>query len=767
MLTNNILPVLRGRILKTMYLYLHDPIKTRGCFNKKDSFMSKLRFSALQEVLNRKPVTIDFPKEKISDYFGMNVFDRDKMRAYLSHDAFQRVIEAIDNGEPIERKYSDQVASGMKAWAVDKGATHYTHWFHPLTGTTAEKHDAFFEFNAQNSVIESFEGGHLVQQEPDASSLPNGGIRNTFEARGYTAWDPTSPAFIIDRTLCIPTVFVSYTGDALDYKTPLLRALNALNGAATEVCSYFSKDVTSVSTNLGWEQEYFLIDKALYNARPDIQLTGRTLMGHASAKDQQLSDHYFGSIPVRVSAFMKDLEVECYKLGIPIKTRHNEVAPNQFECAPIFEEANLAVDHNMLLMDVMDKVASKHNFKVLLHEKPFKGINGSGKHNNFSMVTNTGINLLSPGKTPKKNMQFLTFLVNTIAAVYSHAELLYASIASIDNEHRLGGHEAPPSIISVFIGSTLTEILDELENRITDDKMTPNEKAELKLDIGRIPDILLDNTDRNRTSPFAFTGNRFEFRAPGSSVNCAAPMTVLTAAVASQLKTFAANVEKLVSQGIKRDEAIFQELRDTITAVKPILFEGDGYSFEWKKEAMKRGLPIFEGTLDPIKAFTTPKTEELFISQNILTSRELYARYKVRVDAYTKRLQIESRVLGDLTKNHIVPVALKYQNSLIENIKGLKDILPEREYNEIASPEIDVIKDISYHIAYIKTNVKDMTEARKVANAITDDVDKAYAYYGTVKPYLDKIRYHIDKLELTVDNELWPLPKYRELLFYR
>lgn len=729
--------------------------------------MSKLRFKALEEVLGRKPLAVDFPQVKISDYFGEYVFDREKMRAFLSHDAFQRVIEAIDNQEPIERKYSDQVAAGMKAWAVDKGATHYTHWFHPLTGTTAEKHDAFFEFNAQNSVIESFEGGHLVQQEPDASSLPSGGIRNTFEARGYTAWDPTSPAFIIDRTLCIPTIFVAYTGDALDYKTPLLRSLNELNKAATEVCQNFSKDVTAVSTTLGWEQEYFLVDKALYNARPDLQLTGRTLMGHASAKDQQLSDHYFGSIPLRVSAYMKDLEVECYKLGIPVKTRHNEVAPNQFECAPIFEEANLAIDHNMLLMDIMDKVASKHNFKVLLHEKPFKGINGSGKHNNFSMLTDTGVNLLSPGKTPKKNMQFLTFLINTIAAVYNHSDLLYASIASIDNEHRLGGHEAPPSIISVFIGTTLTKVLEEIENRVPEDKMTPDEKAELKLDIGRIPDILLDNTDRNRTSPFAFTGNRFEFRAPGSSINCAAPMTVLTSAVTEQLKDFTARVEKLVHEGIKRDEAIFQVLRDIIGEVKPILFEGDGYSNAWREEAEKRGLPVFEGTLDPIKSYKSEKAKNLFSDLNVLTERELTARYNIRVEAYTKRLQIESRVLGDLTKNHIVPVALKYQNSLIENISGLKHILPDREYNEIAAPEIDVIKEISYHIAYIKNNVKDMTEARKKANAITDDVEKAYAYYKTVKPYLDKVRYHIDKLELTVDNELWPLPKYRELLFYR
>ncbi|NCD41367.1 MAG: glutamine synthetase type III [Bacteroidia bacterium] len=729
--------------------------------------MSKLRFMALAEVLARKPIPVSFPRERISDYFGSCVFDRDKMRAYLSHDAYQRVIEAIDNSEPIERRYSDQVAAGMKAWAVDQGATHYSHWFHPLTGATAEKHDAFFQVNAQNSVIESFEGGHLVQQEPDASSLPTGGIRNTFEARGYTAWDPTSPAFLIDRTLCIPTVFVSYTGDALDYKTPLLRALNALNKAATEICSYFSKEVTSVTTNLGWEQEYFLVDKALYNARPDLQLTGRTLMGHASAKDQQLSDHYFGSIPLRVSAYMKDLEIECYKLGIPIKTRHNEVAPNQYECAPIFEEANLAIDHNMLLMDIMDKVATRHNFKVLLHEKPFKGINGSGKHNNFSLFTNTGVNLLSPGKTPKKNLQFLTFLINTIAAVYHHSDLLYASIASIDNEHRLGDHEAPPSIISVFIGTTLSRILKELENRVPDEKMTPDEKAELKLDIGRIPDILLDNTDRNRTSPFAFTGNRFEFRAPGSSINCAAPITVLTTALTNELRHFSTKVEVLVKEGIKRDEAIFQVLRDTVIEVRPILFEGDGYSKSWHEEAKLRGLKIYQGTLDPIKAYDSQQAKDLFFPLNILTPRELKARYKVRVENYTKRLQIESRVLGDLTKNHIVPVALNYQNSLIKNIKGLKDILPEREYNEIASPEIDVIKDISYHIAFIKINVRDMTEARKKANAIINEEERAYAYAETVRPFLDTIRYHIDKLELTVDNELWPLPKYRELLFYR
>ncbi|MBI9067166.1 MAG: glutamine synthetase III [Salinivirgaceae bacterium] len=729
--------------------------------------MATIRFKALEALMTRQAVPVEQPLKKTSEYFAENVFDKRKMKEFLSKEAFETVNDAVENGTRIPRRIADQVSSGMKAWALSKGVTHYTHWFHPLTGATAEKHDAFFEPTTSDGVIESFDGGRLVQQEPDASSFPNGGLRNTFEARGYTAWDPSSPAFIFDLTLCIPTIFVSYTGEALDYKSPLLKSLALLNDAAVDVCQMFDKNVTKVHATLGWEQEYFLVDSALYMARPDLMLTGRTLMGHASAKDQQLEDHYFGTIPTRASAFMRDFEIEAYKLGIPIKTRHNEVAPNQFECAPVYEEANLAVDHNMLLMDVMRKVAKRHNFKVLFHEKPFKGVNGSGKHNNFSMATNTGVNLLSPGKNPKSNMQFLTFMVNTIKAVHENADLLRASIASSGNEHRLGGSEAPPAIVSVFIGDYLTKVLDEIETRVSEKKMSPDEKTELKLDIGRIPEILLDNTDRNRTSPFAFTGNRFEFRAVGSNANCASPMTFLTLAVADQLKKFKTEVDVKVETGIKRDEAIFQVLKDYIISSKPIRFDGNGYGQEWTAEAEKRGLSNVKETVKALKAFVSDETKSLCARHKIFTERELVARHEIKVEHYTKKLQIESRVLGDLATNHIIPTVYKYQNQLIENVRGLKQVLDSKDFDQIAGIQLQTIKEISGRIALIKIKDKNMIEARKKANAVEDIYEKARLYFEEVKPYLSEIRYHIDHLELIVDNEIWPLPKYRELLFAR
>lgn len=727
--------------------------------------MSTIRFKALEQLINRQAVKVDVPEKKTSEYFAENVFDKQKMKSYLSQEAYDCVIDSIDNGTRIPRRIADQVASGMKAWALEKGATHYTHWFHPLTGSTAEKHDAFYEPSMSGNGIEMFDGGKLAQQEPDASSFPSGGLRNTFEARGYTAWDPSSPAFILEKTLCIPTIFISYTGEALDFKTPLLKATSALNDAAVAVCQYFDKDVTKVITTLGWEQEYFLVDSALFLARPDLQLTGRTLMGHASAKDQQLDDHYFGTIPSRVSAFMREFEIEAYKLGIPVKTRHNEVAPGQFECAPVFEEANLAVDHNMLLMDLMKKVARRHNFNVLLHEKPFKGISGSGKHNNFSMATNTGVNLLSPGKNPKSNMQFLVFLACTINAVYEYGDLLRASISTAGNEHRLGASEAPPSIMSVFLGSYLTSILDDIEQRVSDKKMTPDEKTEIKLGIGRIPEILLDNTDRNRTSPFAFTGNRFEFRSAGASANCAAPMTFLCLGVADQLNKFKQNVDAKIENGIKKDEAIFQELKDLIVKSKPVRFDGNGYSKEWEEEAERRGLSNPKGALAALAAFKNKKYINLCTSGNVFSEREVEARYEIRVENYTKKIQIESRVLGDLAENHIIPAVYRYQNELIENVRGLKEVLNEKDFNEIAELQLETIKDISRRITAIKAKVTEMTEARKHANAIDDIVKKAQAYSENVKPYLSEIREHIDHLEMIVDNEIWPLPKYRELLF--
>ncbi len=729
--------------------------------------MATIRFKAIEEVLNRKPVEIELPSVKTSEYFGKNVFDKYKMQEYLSHEAYQNVIDSINQGIRIDRKIANQVAIGMKAWAVDRGATHYTHWFHPLNGSTAEKHDAFFEPADGGGVIENFQGDMLVQQEPDASSFPSGGIRNTFEARGYTAWDPSSPAFIFGNTLCIPTIFVAYTGEALDYKTPLIKSLNFLDKAAIDVCQFFDKDVEKVNVTLGWEQEYFLIDSALFNARPDLYLTGRTLIGHASAKDQQLSDHYFGSLSDRVKNYMVEFEIEAYKLGIPIKTRHNEVAPNQFECAPIFEEANLAVDHNQILMTLMDKVARKHNFRVLFHEKPFKGINGSGKHNNWSLMTNTGKNLLSPGKTPRGNMRFLTFLINTVKAVHDYADILRASVAVAGNEHRLGAHEAPPAIMSVFIGSQLSNMLDQLEKRVTNKKMTPDEKTELKLDIGKIPEILLDNTDRNRTSPFAFTGNRFEFRAVGSSANVASPMITLNTVVANQLIQFKKDVDALIEKDVKKDEAIFQILKKYIIASKKIRFEGNGYGQEWIEEAAKRGLSNISDVPEALKAFVTRHTKEVFSKSKVLTDRELEARYDIRLEIYTKKLQIEARVLGDLIRNHILPTLIKYQNVLIENVRGLKDLYPKNQHETMIAPQLETITEISERSIIVKEAVEEMVQARKNANKIECIREKASSYSKNVVPYFEKIRYHVDKLELIVDDELWPLPKYREMLFTR
>ncbi len=731
--------------------------------------MLTLRFKAFNEASNRLPETTNLPPNGLSqaELFGINVFDRAKMKKYLSEDAYESLIQSIDEGKKIDRKIAGQVASAMKAWAMEQGATHYTHWFHPLNGATAEKHDAFLSIDKTGNPIEIFKADMLVQQEPDASSFPSGGLRNTFEARGYTAWDPSSPAFILDKTLCIPTVFVAYTGEALDFKTPLLKSLALLDKAALAVLEYFDKDAKKVYATLGWEQEFFLIDQSLFNARPDLMLCGRTLMGHAAAKDQQLEDHYFGAIPARVSAFMQEFEVEAIKLGIPIKTRHNEVAPNQFECAPIFEEANLAVDHNQLLMSLMDRIARRHKFRVLFHEKPFKGINGSGKHNNWSMMTDTGVNLLSPGKTPKNNLQFLTFLINTIKAVHDHAALLIGSIASEPNSHRLGAHEAPPAIMSVFIGKTLSAVLNELEEKVTDQKMTPDEKTELKLEIiGKIPEILLDNTDRNRTSPFAFTGNRFEFRAVGSSGSCASPMIVLNTAVADQLIKFKEDVDRQIVRGMKKDEAIIQCLRKVIIESKKIRFEGNGYSQIWVEEAARRGLPNIKNPLDAFKTFLYDSSVKLLVGNNILTKRELEARYEIRNEIFVKKVQIEARAIGDLAINHIIPTAIAYQNTLINNVQGLKTLFPN-QWENLAEHQLGLIKEISEHIHTISHEVNEMIEHRKVANQIDDVVEKAHLYDKNVKPYIESIRTRIDKLEMIVDDDMWPLPKYREMLFIR
>lgn len=731
--------------------------------------MAYFRFKAIENSVNRTPVKSALNGNKVSDYFGTHVFSRETMQKYLPKEVYRSVVEAIETGQSIDRKVSSQVALGMKEWANVNGASHYTHWFQPLTGMTAEKHDSFFELSETGQAIEHFSGNALAQQEPDASSFPSGGIRNTFEARGYTAWDAGSPAFIMEgtggKTLCIPTVFVSYTGETLDYKAPLLKALHSLNESAVAVCQYFDKDVTRVNATLGVEQEYFLVDISLFDARPDMVIAGRTLFGHSPAKGQQLEDHYFGSIPDRVYAFMNDFESEAWKLGIPLKTRHNEVAPSQFECAPVFEEINLAVDHNQLLMDLMDKVARRHNFKVLFHEKPYAGINGSGKHNNWSMVTNTGVNLLSPGKTPKTNLQFLTFFISIIKAVHDNADLLRASIASAANDHRLGANEAPPAIMSIFIGTQLTHVLDEIENMVKkSSKMTPEEKTQIKLNIGKIPEILLDNTDRNRTSPFAFTGNKFEFRAVGSSANCSSPMMVLNSIVANQLRLFKEEVDALLEKDIKKDEAIMKVLRSYIVSSKNILFEGNNYSDAWKKEAAKRGLSNIETTPLALDAYVSKKSEKLFHDNHIFTAREIEARHEIMLETYTKKIQIEARVMGDLAGNHIIPVALNYQMKLSENVERLKSIgIKASSY----AAQIQMIEEISEHVSAIRKNVDEMIEARKKANRIENARDKAIAYCDKVKPYFEEIRTHVDKLEMLVDDELWPLPKYRELVTIR
>ena len=727
--------------------------------------MSTLRFHAIKETFNRPSIKVQEPQRR-SAIFGSRVFNNAAMRQFLTKDSFKSVQDAVVNGSKIDRSVADHISTGMKEWAIAKGATHYTHWFQPLTGTTAEKHDAFFE-TTEDGAIEKFGGGQLVQQEPDASSFPNGGIRNTFEARGYTAWDPTSPAFIYGTTLCIPTVFVSYTGEALDNKTPLLRALQTIDTAATAVAKYFDKTVTKVNPTLDWEQEYFLIDKALAKSRPDIDLTGRTLLGHSSAKGQQLDDHYFGSIPKRALDYMRDLETECMYLGIPVKTRHNEVAPNQFELAPIFEETNLAVDHNSLLMDVMSRVADRHNFKVLFHEKPFAGINGSGKHNNWSLATNTGVNLLSPGSTPMKNLQFLTFFINTIKAVNEYEELLRAAIASASNDHRLGANEAPPAIISVFIGTQLTNVLDALE-KVKNGKLSPEDKTDLKLNVvGKIPEILLDNTDRNRTSPFAFTGNKFEFRAVGSTANCAKPMTVLNAIVAKQLMEFKTQVDGLIKgKKMKKDDAIFNVLREYIKDSKRIRFEGDGYGEAWEIEASKRGLSNNKTTPLALKEQISKKTIALYEGLGIMNKIEIEARHEIEVEEYAMHIQIEARVLGDIARNHVIPTAIKYQNILIENVQGFKDIYG-KDFKKYGKEQMNLIEAISSHIENINGGITEMINARKKANKIEDAQKRAVAYCDQIRPYFDQIRYHCDKLELLVDDEIWPLTKYRELLFTR
>lgn len=727
--------------------------------------MSKMRFFALQELANRRPKEVIYPSGKLSDYYADHVFNRKKMQEFLPKEAYNAVMDAIENGTPINREMADMIANGMKSWAKTLNVTHYTHWFQPLTDGTAEKHDNFIELDKNGDVIERFSGKLLVQQEPDASSFPSGGIRNTFEARGYTAWDVSSPAFVVDKTLCIPTIFISYTGEALDYKTPLLKALGAVDKAATAICQMFDPKVKRVGANLGWEQEYFLVDTALYNARPDLCLTGRTLMGHSSAKDQQLDDHYFGSIPPRVTAFMKELELECYRLGIPVKTRHNEVAPNQFELAPIFEDVNLANDHNQLLMDLMKRIANKHKFNVLLHEKPFKGVNGSGKHNNWSLCTDTGVNLFAPAKTPEGNMLFMTFIVNVLMMVYKNQDLLRASITSAGNSYRLGANEAPPAILSIFLGKHLSHMLDEVVERLNDAKLTSDEKRQLQLGIGRIPSIIQDGTDRNRTSPFAFTGNRFEFRAAGSSSNCAAAMIAINAAMAHQLRVFRKQIDDYMSKGLDQEHALYKVLQETIIASKNIRFEGDGYSDEWKEEASRRGLTNLHSVPESILKFNDPQSREVLIGEKIFNENELNGRIEVELEKFTKKVQIESRVLGDLAINHIVPTAVIYENRLLKNLHYMKELFSEEEYEEMCADRKELIREIQRRILAIKKNVKDMTEARKVANHLDNEIDKAISYDQNVRPYLEIIRDHIDHLELEIDDEIWPLPKYRELLF--
>lgn len=729
--------------------------------------MPNLRFKAVAQASERRAVEVDAPSSKASEYFGKYVFDRNNMRKYLSKDTLKQVLAAIDRGEPLNSDVAGQVASAMRVWAMELGATHYTHWFHPLTDGTAEKHEAFIDFDGNGGMIENFSGKLLSQQEPDASSFPNGGIRNTFEARGYTAWDPSSPAFVVKDTLCIPTIFISYTGEALDYKTPLLKSISVLDKAATEVCRYFDKNVKHVTGYLGWEQEYFLIDEALYFARPDLILTERTLMGHDSAKNQQLEDHYFGAIPSRVAAFMRDLEQECWLLSIPIKARHNEVAPGQFEFAPIFEECNLAVDHNLLLMSVMKKVAERHRFKVLLHEKPFKGINGSGKHCNWSLGTDTGVNLMSPGKNTKENLQFITFVVNTLMAVHKHNALLKAAISSATNAHRLGGNEAPPAIISVFMGTQISAILDELESNAEIREIAMQDKTGTRLPLNHIPELFVDNTDRNRTSPFAFTGNKFEFRAVGSSANCASSMLALNTAMAGQLMDFKKETDELIASGMKTADAVFTVVRRYITESKPVCFDGNGYSEEWKAEAERRGLNCEVRVPYILDAYLSESVEELFTRTKVLTKVELHARNEVKWEQYTKKVQIEARVLGDLAMNHIIPVATRYQGVLLDSLYKIQAVYDRDEVKRIAGQNLAIIESIAEHIDAIKLKVDAMVDARKVANKIESEREKAIEYCENVVPFLEEIRYHIDKLELIVDNEMWTLPKYRELLFIR
>lgn len=729
--------------------------------------MTNLRFQVVESGFNKKPLITETPKERPSEYFGKNVFNRAKMYKYLPTSVYESLIDVIDNGACLDRSIADAVAKGMKQWAEENGVTHYTHWFQPLTEGTAEKHDAFIEHDGKGGMIEEFSGKLLVQQEPDASSFPNGGIRNTFEARGYSAWDPTSPVFILDDTLCIPTIFISYTGEALDYKAPLLRALHAVNVAATEVCHYFDPSVKKVVSNLGWEQEYFLVDEGLYNARPDLVLTGRTLMGHDSAKNQQMEDHYFGIIPDRVQAFMKDLEIQALELAIPCKTRHNEVAPNQFEIAPIFEETNIANDHNMLLMSLMKKVARKHGFRVLLHEKPFAGINGSGKHNNWSLSTDTGTLLHAPGKTPEENLRFVTFVVETLMGVYRHNGLLKASIMSATNAHRLGANEAPPAIISSFLGKQLSELLDHIEKSDKDDLFNMAGKLGMKLDIPEIPELLIDNTDRNRTSPFAFTGNRFEFRAVGSEANCASGMIALNTAVAEALVNFKRRVDTLIEKGEDKTTAIIDVLREDIKTCKPIRFDGNGYSEEWVAEAKRRGLDCETSCPVIFDSYLTEDSVQMFETMNVMTRKELEARNEVKWDTYTKRIQIEARVMGDITMNHIVPVATHYQSQLAKNVQNMRQIFPTEKADKLCARNIKLIEEIAERTQAIETGVEELINARKVANKIENEREKAIAYHDTVEPKMGKIRYQIDKLELIVSDELWTLPKYRELLFIR
>ena len=729
--------------------------------------MTSLRFNVVEKAFQAKPQPVAVPDGRPSEYFGKYVFNREKMFKYLPSTVYARLVDAMDNGAPMDRDIADEVAAGMKRWASELGATHYTHWFQPLTEGTAEKHDAFVEHDGKGGMMEEFSGKLLVQQEPDASSFPNGGIRNTFEARGYSAWDPSSPVFVVDDTLCIPTIFIAYTGESLDYKAPLLKALRAVNKAAVDVCHYFDPNVKKVMAYLGWEQEYFLVDEGLYAARPDLLLTGRTLMGHEASKNQQLEDHYFGAIPTRVAAFMKDLEIQALELGIPVKTRHNEVAPNQFELAPIFEECNLAVDHNMLIMSLMRKVARTHGFRVLLHEKPFKGVNGSGKHNNWSLGTDTGTLLMAPGKTPEENLRFITFIVNTLMAVYRHNGLLKASIMSATNAHRLGANEAPPAIISSFLGSQLSKVLDHMEDSSTDELIALGGKHGMKLDIPQIPELLIDNTDRNRTSPFAFTGNRFEFRAVGSEANCASAMIALNTAVAEQLTEFKKEVDELIEKGEPKISAIIQVIRKYIKISKPIRFDGNGYSDEWKEEAARRGLDCETSCPVIFDQYLTEDSVRMFESASVMTRKELEARNEVKWETYTKKIQIEARVLGDLVMNHVVPVAIEYQSKLIDNVYKMKQIFPTEEAEKLSAENMAIIRKIAEHTSYIKEHVDTMVEARKVANKIVDERAKAIEYHDKITPMLEQIRYHIDKLELIVDDQMWTLPKYRELLFIR